>query len=210
MSTITVNLSRAHLRAALVFSAEKDVRYYLMGVHVEVHDAKHFIVATDGSTLCAIVGQDDECKGSAVFTIPSGVLKAIKASIYPTVAVAFDPNTEMVTVKDIETVHTVKAVEGRFPDWRRVIPSAPTPGEQVVVNPALFSKAGAAAKALGKKPEAVWTHYASSAAVVQVQGAPEFVGVVMGMRAPIETGAPAFPDRSMFDRPATPKAEELV
>lgn len=201
MDTVTVNLSRAHLRAALCFAATNDVRYYLNGVHVEVHGAKHFTVATDGEVLCAISGEDVECAGETAFTIPSEAVKAVKASGGPTVSVTFDAGAKSITVKDGPTQQQVRAVEGVFPPWRRVLPAEGQAPEGVVMNPALFGKMVPAAKALGKKPGAVWTHHSTGgAAVVQVIGVPEFVGVVMGLRPP-KGGAPAFPNRSQFDRP---------
>lgn len=113
-----------YLKALALLAPKKDpTRPYLLGVHVEVKGSQAILVATDGAVLGALrLGLDEEFEPRA-FTIPLSLLVMVTAKDEVTVSYAKDeqgPGT--VTLVQGDRVLAGKAVEGRYPDYRRVIP----------------------------------------------------------------------------------------
>lgn len=98
------------MRKAAPFAAKEDVRYYLKGINWE----NNHIVGTNGHALCVVEiaeGFDGsmilpaECVGN----IPDGV---DKVEIADQGATFHAPGIAV----------TIRKIDGRFPDWRRVVP----------------------------------------------------------------------------------------
>lgn len=101
------------LKAVLLAAGKKDTRYYLNGVHV---NARH-IVATDGHRMHAYVHGQEWAHGAV--TIPR---EAIEAALrVRTVDVEITPTQVGVVV--------YKPLDGRFPDYMRVIPAVSQPAD---------------------------------------------------------------------------------
>jgi DNA polymerase-3 subunit beta len=141
MYTLTVSL--ATLRAARTHAAEKDVRYYLQGVYLDTAAGK--VVATDGHRLFAANARGVKSNYPAVI-IPNETIDAALKQFTGEYARGKSLGAVDVTVT-IDDNHiaigtptgsvTGKALDGKFPDWRRVVPKAEDVGEQVpaVLNP---------------------------------------------------------------------------
>ena len=102
------------LRALARIMAAGDVRYYLMGVHVEVTEHEAFAVATDGHKQCAE-------QGTAI--IPGDIVKSLKlAGRARPLDVKLHTDGQL-AIRDTGFA-TVRCppIDGRFPDWRTVIP----------------------------------------------------------------------------------------
>lgn len=135
MYTLTVSL--ATLRAARTHAAEKDVRYYLQGVYLDTAAGK--VVATDGHRLFAANARGVKSNYPAVI-IPNETIDAALKQFTGEYARGKSLGAVDVTVT-IDDNHiaigtptgsvTGKALDGRFPDWRRVVPKAEDVGEQV-------------------------------------------------------------------------------
>ena len=153
----TVNIYRTKLKAASRFMAINDTRYYLNGVLIESNDIQTRIVATDGHTLFA--GFDDakgDNVGSFAGIMPADTVKAIlswKAS-YKT---ANDLPVIITTSEDPLGEHRAewcgnvvifRVVEGRYPDYTRVIPQSVS-GLAGHYNPDYLARAKAAAVDMG-------------------------------------------------------------
>lgn len=114
-------LNKGKLKAALTHAATTDVRYYLNGVLFEVdEDGFPWLIGTDGHRLFAGRLDHGQCaqKGPFSIIIPGDVVKracAIKLNIVPLTAA---PDGRYV-LGDIGFT----PVEGKFPDWRRVVPA---------------------------------------------------------------------------------------
>lgn len=106
--------------------AHQDVRYYLNGMMFETEGQELRTVATDGHRLavCAMpVGQD--LPSHSVIVPRKGVLelsRLLEASEAP-VRLQIGSNNIRADVGDI--TFTSKLVDGRFPDYRRVLPKNP-------------------------------------------------------------------------------------
>lgn len=120
-----INLPGADLRTLLDATAfamaTRDVRYYLNGLRIEVSDGMIHVVGTDGHRLAtASTATDSE---NLTCIIPrDAVLAASKL-----VANHKGDATITVTASSVDVdidgcALTSKLIDGKFPDWRRVIP----------------------------------------------------------------------------------------
>lgn len=135
MYTLTVSL--ATLRAARTHAAEKDVRYYLQGVYLDTAAGK--VVATDGHRLFAANARGVKSNYPAVI-VPNETLDAALKQFTGEYARGKSLGAVDVTVT-VDESHiaigtptgsvTGKALDGRFPEWRRVVPKAEDVGDQV-------------------------------------------------------------------------------
>jgi DNA polymerase III sliding clamp (beta) subunit (PCNA family) len=135
MYTLTVSL--ATLRAARTHAAEKDVRYYLQGVYLDTVAGK--VVATDGHRLFVANARGVKSNYPAVI-VPNETIDAALKQFTGEYARGKSLGAVDVTVT-IDDNHiaigtptgsvTGKALDGRFPEWRRVVPKAEDVGDQV-------------------------------------------------------------------------------
>ena len=127
----TLELSQAELRALLDqthFSmAQQDVRYYLNGMLLETDGNLLRAVATDGHrlALCEITMSAKAKANQQVIVPRKGVLELQRIlGGEGTVGVSIGSNHVRVQIGDIR--FTSKLIDGRFPEYGRVIPAAPT------------------------------------------------------------------------------------
>jgi len=149
-----IHISRNKLKAAAIFAARDDIRFYLNGVLIESTPMQTRIVATDGHAL--FVAKDD-AKGdnAGTFTgiVPNAIVKQILAWKAPYKGAADLP----VVITTAETEHRAewcgntavfKCLEGKFPEYAKVVPSIVS-GEASHFDPDLLIKCKKAAQALG-------------------------------------------------------------
>ena len=128
----TVNIYRTKLKAASRFMAVQDVRIALTGVLIESNDIQTRIVATDGHTM--FCGYDDakgDNVGSFAGIMPSDTIKAILSWKAPHKSAA-DMPVVLTTCDDLAGEHRAewcgnvvifRLVDGKFPDYARVVPA---------------------------------------------------------------------------------------
>jgi len=123
------------LAAAVSMAPKKDVRYYLNTVLIElVKDGTTFVVSTDGSALFAARLPRDHIESiesighSRTLMIPRDVAEAAAKTRAGCVTLRIaDTGTEhSLTTGAVE--HKFTQEDGRFPDWRRVIPATEPTG----------------------------------------------------------------------------------
>jgi hypothetical protein len=126
----TLTVSLATLRAARTHSADKDVRYYLCGVYLDTKAGK--VVATDGHRMLVANARGVKVDAPPVI-IPNDLLDAALKQFGGEYArgKALGAVDVAVTVDGVQLTITTptgqvfgKALEGVFPDWRRVVPKA--------------------------------------------------------------------------------------
>ncbi|CAB5238216.1 DNA polymerase III, beta chain, central [uncultured Caudovirales phage] len=119
------------IKALLHFAAKKDIRYYLQGVHIEQGPTGTYAVTTNGYFI-AVARIDTQAQTPASVIVVSdhlaSVIKGVKGMIQ------IDVEGAKVTIKTGAIERTVQAVDGSYPDWRRVI-HVPQTGEQAYFNP---------------------------------------------------------------------------
>ena len=126
----TVQIPRKELARLLEkthFSmAQQDVRYYLNGMLLEIDGAMLRAVATDGHRLALCeAALEAKAKTSQQVIVPrKGVLELQRVLTYEgTAAVAIGTNHVRAQIGDVR--FTSKLIDGRFPEYSRVIPAAP-------------------------------------------------------------------------------------
>jgi DNA polymerase-3 subunit beta len=112
--------------------AQQDVRYYLNGLMLEIADGLLRAVATDGHRL-ALCDMDVDLKlnDSRQLIVPrKGIqeLQRLLESIDDPVEVEVGSNNMRIRTADV--CFTTKLVDGRFPDYERVVPKG---GDKLVV-----------------------------------------------------------------------------
>lgn len=123
----SIEVTRAQLRAALIFAADKDIRYYLNGVclHVgECGDAR--LVATDGHRLAIVKLCEQSSAAPGEYLIPRDILKTIKkAGRLDTIPLLLTIDGDGFQLEDQAAraiIGGAKLIDGKFPDYQRVIP----------------------------------------------------------------------------------------
>jgi DNA polymerase III subunit beta len=126
----TVQIPRKELARLLEkthFSmAQQDVRYYLNGMLLEIDGAMLRAVATDGHRLALCeTGLEAKAKTSQQVIVPrKGVLELQRVlNDEGTAALAIGTNHVRAQIGDVR--FTSKLIDGRFPEYSRVIPTAP-------------------------------------------------------------------------------------
>jgi DNA polymerase-3 subunit beta len=118
------------IKALLLAAAKSDIRYYLNGVCLDVaHDGSAVAIATNGHIMLALPAERAEGDGelraivAGQYIIPRDVLEGLKAPWKGGAAiVTIDTAAQTVTVTVAGKAASAALVDGKFPDWRRVVP----------------------------------------------------------------------------------------
>ncbi|MFH4558708.1 DNA polymerase III subunit beta [Vibrio diabolicus] len=128
-SEVEVSLSQADLRTLIdktQFSmANQDVRYYLNGMLFEIDGTTLRSVATDGHRMAVSqtqLGADFEQK--QIIVPRKGVQELVKLMDAPEQPVVLQIGSSNVRAEVNNFTFTSKLVDGRFPDYRRVLPQS--------------------------------------------------------------------------------------
>ncbi|MCS0333930.1 DNA polymerase III subunit beta [Vibrio diabolicus] len=128
-SEVEVSLSQADLRTLIdktQFSmANQDVRYYLNGMLFEIDGTTLRSVATDGHRMAVsqtLLGADFAQK--QIIVPRKGVQELVKLMDAPEQPVVLQIGSSNVRAEVNNFTFTSKLVDGRFPDYRRVLPQS--------------------------------------------------------------------------------------
>ncbi|EAT10676.1 DNA polymerase III subunit beta [Bermanella marisrubri] len=104
--------------------AQQDVRYYLNGMLIEVKPDELRAVATDGHRLatCGVPVELDIADRMQVIVPRKAVLELAKLLMDPESSVELSLSNNHVRAKVGDYTFTSKLVDGKFPDYERVIP----------------------------------------------------------------------------------------
>jgi len=106
--------------------AQQDVRYYLNGMLLEIDGQVLRAVATDGHRLAlSEAALEGKAKSSQQVIVPRKGVLELQRVLTPegTAALAIGTNHVRAQIGDVR--FTSKLIDGRFPEYSRVIPSAP-------------------------------------------------------------------------------------
>tara|TARA_R110000868_G_C10767010_1_gene754390 strand:+ start:418 stop:1005 length:588 start_codon:yes stop_codon:yes gene_type:complete len=183
-----ITIDHSVVKALLICAAKQDVRYYLKGVLVDARASDVTLVTTDGHRLLAYPVATDAIEALTVgqYIIPREALEAVKPCKAGRVTLPI--TIEIDTAKGLENKITgatsvvTPLIDGKFPDWRRVLPKTVS-GEPAQYQAEYLGDFGRIAELLGTKHPHVH-HNGSSAAIVGNLGAA--LGVLMPMRSDAE------------------------
>ncbi len=179
----TIEISKGAFSAVAMFASKKDVRHYLRGVHMETGPTGAFFVATDGRALAAVhvAGDFAESAGIIPAELVAIVRKGTRGALSITIATeAGEGSRPRYSVAGM----AMAGIDGKFPDWRRLVPTEEPSGIAAQFDPELVARYGAAARLLGRKSTGIVVAHngPERAARVLVSGQPEFLGVMMPYR----------------------------
>ncbi len=128
IGTHQLNLKQGQLKRLIdrtAFAmAQQDVRYYLNGMLWELKDQKLSVVATDGHrlALCSLPGKV-EVEGDTQVILPrKGVLELARLLLEDDADIAIVIGSNHIRATTDEFTFTSKLVDGKFPDYQRVMP----------------------------------------------------------------------------------------
>ena len=106
--------------------AQQDVRYYLNGMLWELNDTQLRVVATDGHrlALCTLPEKLDTAGETQVILPRKGVLELARLVLDEDAEVAVVIGSNHIRATTNDFTFTSKLVDGKFPDYQRVLPRA--------------------------------------------------------------------------------------
>ena len=137
MNDYTISVSLAILRAARTHSAENDLRKYLNGVFLDTKAGK--VVATDGHRLFCAHARGVKIDAPPVI-VPNETLDAAfkqfngdyaRGKMLGNADVLITVKNKTLTIATPSGQVSGTALDGNFPEWRRVVPTAENVGEYV-------------------------------------------------------------------------------
>ncbi len=107
--------------------AQQDVRYYLNGMLWEIRDKQLRVVATDGHRLamCTLSEKIDASDDTQVILPRKGVLELSRLLLDDDADIAIVIGSNHVRATTQHFTFTSKLVDGKFPDYQRVLPRSP-------------------------------------------------------------------------------------
>lgn len=134
----TVYLTARQLQAARIIAADNDIRYYLNGVYIEAGKGCTRVVATNGHQMIIYDNPHAETQWEGSFIIPNATIDMLKPKVlkggYERISIEVNetynehdtehkfPKVEC-TLTYVDTVLKFKPIEGKFPDYARVVPA---------------------------------------------------------------------------------------
>lgn len=137
---IAQNDLRYLLEATQFSMAHNDVRYYLNGVFLRIDNNSIHAVATDGHRLALCQIRDDSFSGDAQFIIPrKAVIELLRLLEDSDESVTVGLSQNHLRVASKLCTFTSKLINGRFPDYQRVIPKSS--GQNMVIERDILKEA---------------------------------------------------------------------
>lgn len=165
----------ARIAYVSLFAGTQDIRYYLNGVCLQNSSDGFYAVATNGNVM-AVAKLGDRLEGDDFEIILQNATAKSITSCKDRFGLDLEHEsvTEQVSIKTQDGTQTLKALGGKYPDWRRIIPQGDTaqlgdkPLGLSVVYLALLEKAYKAFKKHDKTmgEGAGFTYYGYSSPVV--------------------------------------------
>lgn len=131
----TISLPQSDLRKALEATqfamAHQDVRYYLNGLMLEQQDGNLTVVTTDGHrlALCRLATTTESTEARQVIIPRKGVQELLHILDGTEDLIELQIGSNHIHIKAANISLTSKLIDGRFPDYQRVIPQG---GDKVV------------------------------------------------------------------------------
>ena len=185
----SIQIPTKTLAAAVSMAAKKDIRYYLNTVLIELaKDGETFVVSTDGSALFAARLPHQHTDQPRTLMIPRDVAEAAAKTRadHVTLHIADTGTDHSLTTGAVE--HKFTQGDGRFPDWRRVIPPTKPTGAGAHLDARLSYAAAMAVDLAEGHPKkrqgwsGRWDWHGHENAAVYVGASGENVAVVMPIR----------------------------
>jgi DNA polymerase-3 subunit beta len=181
---ISINLNT--LKSVAHAVGKEETRYYLQGVHLEAGKDGFTMVATNGhKLLCAFqpYGEHMPSDHMQSVIIPASLIAKIKIKkkAYPWAELTVDGDN--LTFDYMGETYGGKAIDGLFPDWRRVVPGTVS-GETAQFNGDYIATLQKAGNVFLESDKAIpHIHHNGESPSLVTFGGDKFFGVLMPVRS---------------------------
>ncbi len=183
------SILRKQLKAMSRIAATKDIRYYLNGLHVVQDNRGTYIEATNGHMLGRLLIDETPIANPCSVILPLDSVKTLSATGKKgNESLCFTVDGVKITVINPDSSSMVfQAVEGKFPDCDRVVPTVTSDGgmQTSTYNPEYIQAFYDCAKDLGSSCKGVTVQIkqrGNDSGIVNIDSEPLFVGIIMPMR----------------------------
>lgn len=209
---IRASFDPKHLRCLMPFMAVHDIRYYLNGICVEKAESGGvYLIGCDGRTMCVIHDATGTIEGAdnLIFRVGPGLASAAKMAAKKMhknlkyrmlvqghrVKIACDFGSEGDAEIFVQAGRSL--IEGKFPDWRKVVPSFDKLkrgafGGADDVNAIFLARLANLSDDKRFNGISLWQEGEHKPVVVRVQRMPEMIVILMPMRGDVADPLTAF------------------
>ena len=175
-------ISTNDLKAVSLAMAEKDIRYYLNGVLFELDNAEGYrLVGTDGHRLHIVCKRKAQAADSVIMPRDT-VVHIIKQKVQTFELEIIPGATRQIKIRTGGGFITVPEVDGKYPDYKRVMPKQLNTIETAHYQPEYLLDLAKAQKILGTKNQKGYIAQQGSSAGVYVDNDKSFYAVIMPLR----------------------------
>ena len=202
---MNITISTDIFAAVSLFRGIEDIRYYLNGLYLETGANGARLVGCDGHQL-AVAKLDGEYPEASII-LPNSLVAAIKSKSKGPQVVTLDFNQGIqkyrkngeflprdITLTFAEITTTAKELDGKFPDYRRVVPSE-VDGTTAQFDPRLINRIEKACSTLGYKSFTGIAYNGDRSALSVINES--FVVVTMPFKADPLTVSPSWVQESL-------------
>ena len=181
------------LKAVSLAMAEKDIRYYLNGVLFELDNAEGYrLVGTDGHRLHIVCKRKAQAADSVIMPRDT-VVHIIKQKTQAFELEIIPGATRQIKIRTGGGFITVPEVQGKYPDYKRVMPTKVHQTEAAYFMPEYLADLAKAQKILGTAQQKGYIAQQGTNAGVYVDNATSFYAVIMPLRCDA-------PEKADFER----------
>ena len=181
------------LQAVSLAMADKDIRYYLNGVLFELDNAEGYrLVGTDGHRLHIVCKRKAQAADSVIMPRDT-VVHIIKQKTHVFELEIIPGATRQIKIRTGGGFIIVPEVEGKYPDYRRVMPTKLQQTEVTHYMPEYLADLAKAQKILGTEQQKGYIAQQGNSAGVYVDNGKSFYAVIMPLRCDA-------PESSDFER----------
>lgn len=179
-----MNIPRSALKAVSLAMGLRDIRVYLNGMLVQCSGRTVRLVATDGYRLHMIdLPQEVPCPPLVEGAIiPRALIEWALKNSKPGQSVQITTDGAAVTIASGGASMSGAAVDGRYPDYDRILPRGVPTGKVAQFNPQYVSDAYAAVKELAGKGDLFPTLRHTGAYVAATVAYERFLAAIMPLR----------------------------
>lgn len=170
------------LQAVALAMANKDIRYYLNGVLFELdNDGGYRLVGTDGHRMHIVCKRKSQAVDSVIMSRDT-VCHILKQKVQACLIEIIPGATRQIKVVTGAGFITVPEVVGKYPDYRRVMPTKVHQTEASHYMPSYLADLAKAQKILGTKNQNGYIAQQGKSSGVYVSNDKSFYAVIMPMR----------------------------
>jgi len=197
------SILKKELKAISRFAAIKDLRYYLVGVHIVQNARGTYLEATNGHMMGRLLVMNEPMPEASII-LPLDAVKTLCATAKngDNGFLHFEIEGVKISVIDGLNTYTFQAVEGTFPDCDRVVPLVLKKEDEAPsgYNPEYLMAFQQAANDIkgtrkGANPTISLIQRGNSSGIVNI-GVDNFIGIIMPMRDGIGASVPEWCYRS--------------